>query len=211
MVMSVYDHMKGCIGCTPETVFSKLDEINVTLFNALHIRQTEDSEMFSRADSATITMYLIYAYSEKSEWLIIGADTADERQQIAERVGLPDSLTESVIKLKSSLVRKIILTYINTQTSRAFKYLSYKKDMYEAAMDAGMMSLTNEDGKIDVQQMVKSDEYLGKMLAEIKEYEEQLQAEYTFAYENKEEIDNIEANVRKKNDTGNVENSIEIN
>lgn len=206
MIISIFEYMKDCISSDAATIFSKLKEINVSIFNELYIEEGE-GEKFSIAEAATITMYLLYAYSQESNWLILGVDTTSERLSIAERVGLPEYQHTPVIALGSPLVRTVMVKYINMQTSRPFKMLSFKKDMYEAAMSQGVLKLTDTNGGIDVKAMAEADKYMGKLLEDIKEYEDQLRSEYAIVYENMEEIKDIEKSIKAKKDTGNVENS----
>lgn len=213
MVHSVYEHLKGCIGEPSDVIYKKLDEINCRLFEPLWNEPDVNCKayIFNRDEAATIILYIIYAYSQHSDWLIIGADSAEEKVGIAERINMPEFLYQKVIKLQSSIVRKVVVHYLNTQSSRAFKYLSFKKDMYEAAMDNGIMSLTDKEGKVDLKAMSDADKYMKSLLEEMRQFEDELRAEYKFVYENKLDIEDAEAQMKKRgNLSGNVEGSKEI-
>jgi len=210
--MSIYDHLKKCIGKSADTIFGKLDEINITLFAPLYqgsgeIQWGDEKKCYTHNEAALIIMYLIFAYSAESEFLILGMDVQEERYGIAHRVGLPEELHKDVISLISPLVRKVMMSYIDKQANRSFKYLSFKKDMYEAALNQSLQSLTDNNGNIDIQKMSDNDKYLNKLLVELKECEDQVRAEYNYYYENAEEVNTIS---KRRNDTGNIEHSNEI-
>lgn len=209
MIHSIFESLKSCINSPYEEIFTKLDEINVHLFEPLWNEEDDRDEnsVFTREESGAIIMYLIFAYSQHSEWLILGADGGSEKISIAERVNLPEYLYGKVVKLQSNVVRKVMVKYLDAQSSRAFKYLSFKKDMYEAAMANGILSLQDEDGKVDLKQMAQADTYMRSLLNDMKEYEEELRAEYNFVYQNKEAVEDIEKAMKRKTDTGNVEHS----
>lgn len=210
--MSIYDHLKKCIGESADTIIGKLDEINITLFAPLYmgmgeIQWGDEKKSYTRDEAALIIMYLIYAYSAESEFLILGMDVQDERYGIAHRVGLPEELHKDVISLISPLVRKVMMAYLDKQANKAFKYLSFKKDMYEAALNHSLQSLTDNNGTIDIQKMSDNDKYLGKLLIELKECEDQVRAEYNYHFENADEVNIVS---KRRSDTGNIEHSNEI-
>lgn len=210
MILSVFEHIRGSLDVPAEAIFDKLAEINCKVFEPIH-NQEEDGVVFNRAQSAKIIAYLLYAYSEQSDFLVLGADSQKEKQEIAERVELPEDLHEKVVRLSSGVVRKVVVNYLDTQSSRAFRYLSFKKDMYEAAMANALLKMKDGEGNMDMKEMVDTDKFLQSLLTQIKEYEDQLRSEYKYVYDNKEEIGHLEALHRKKRDSGNVENSQYIN
>lgn len=209
MVLSIFEHLKECIEASAETVIDKLEEININIFEPL-LTAVENESTFTRDEAARIIMYIIYAYSQDSPWLIFGMDSTVEKTQIAERLGLPENLHDRVISLKSEVVRKVIIRYLETSTSRAFKYWSFKKDMYEAAMANGVLSMIDKEGNVDLKSMSAADIYMGKMLEELKEYEDQLRSEYKARFDNMEDLQNAESIYSKKRDGGNVEQSQHI-
>ncbi len=211
--MSIFDHLKKCIGESAETIIGKLDEINISLFAPLYtgLEELEFGEdqktSYTREETAKIIMYLIYAYSAESEFIILGADVQDERYGIAKRVGLPENLYNDVISLRSPLVRKVMLAYLDKQVIRAFKYLSLKKNTYEAALNYCNESLMDSNGAVNMEKLADNDKYLGKLLLEVKAHEEEVRSEYNYYYENVDEVSTVS---KRRNDNGNIEHSSEI-
>lgn len=210
MVHSIFEQLRGCIDGDADVVFKQLRDINVSLFDALYIGEGDKSGPYTRGEAAIIILYIIYAYSKESDFLILGAETSEERYGIAQRVNLPEYLHQKVVKLSCPVVRAVVVAYLNKQTGRVFKYLQLKKDLYEAALDNSLVKMNDDEGDFDIKGMSESDKYLKGLLNEIGDFEDQLRSELKFFYENKEEIDNLDA-LKKRNDNGNVESSKYIN
>jgi hypothetical protein len=203
MIPSIYEALKTSFKKPLFEIITKLKQHNITLFEPLYIPNAKEDaeEAFKGQEAAFIIFYILFAYSQDSDFLIMGIDSLEEKKAIAEFVGLPEYLYAQVVNLKSSVVRGVALSYLDKQGSREFRHLQLMKDMYEQALSSLFSEAT-----VDIKSMSEVRKITESLLKDIQEYENKLRSEYKFIYDNKEELFNIDR-VKAVNDNGNIENS----
>ncbi len=103
-------------------LFDYLHSLNIRLFDPVYHQkeaiETSPDEKVSRTkyqhqDPLKIITYILYAYSEDSPYLVLGANPEKEKEEICARLDVPDHLWNDLIHLEDSSIKGAVLDYIS--------------------------------------------------------------------------------------------------
>jgi len=172
-----------------EQLFEILNGITANEYGEGIFCELRDSPEFSEYDKLAIVKYIAYAYSKDSELIVYGAASITQKNGIAAKVGLPDTLHTAVIMLGSPVVRSLIEKYLDFQGERDYKYLESKKHTYESLQKASVNDVKKEDGSTNYKLLVEIQDLMDRLLKEIDLLEDSLRQRFGHvALVNKEEL-----------------------
>lgn len=193
MVISVLNEALKHKEDTPSDFRDFFFNINCILFAPIFNKYTA-------SEAKIIVLYILYCYSEESPWLILNADSIDQKNHIANTLQLPEYLRSGVINMEDDEVRGCIVDWLDFQGKKEFRLLKIKETQYEVISNS--LIKTIDPGKM--KDFIEMSKYSDTLQAEIKNIKERMRVEYEFIYINKEQAESVG---KAKSQTGNVENS----
>lgn len=175
--------------------------INFSLFDKIF------AEFVDKDEPVFIIMFILYAYSADSPWLIIGSDWKEEKEAIAERLQMPEYMRSWCVEMSNATIRTAIVDYIDFQKKPDFKSLQLKQMQYDKITSAIVKQMdTDENGNINMDKLFDANKELDKLKISISKDEEELKKRFDFAYIALEEAALAEKKTTNKL-SGSVENS----
>jgi len=195
--LSLYHAILTYQDLEPGEFFRRLDELAPGLFKPI-------KDKWGDGTGRIIMTYLAYAYSEKSDLLILDARYGAEKKKIAELVQLPEFLYGAIVLMSSKTFKDVVYDYLEYQQDRDWHELVAERETYELLMDSQSRS-RNEDGTIDFKQLTDIGKARAEQRRQVKELEDNFKKRYAFVAENQADINKLRDSSAKRG--AGVENS----
>lgn len=150
----------------------KLQQMNVfPIFVKMAKCYEEDLSKFNK-----VLFYILHTYSLQSKFHVLGADWQLTKNNVAKHVGIKEDedLYNDAVLLENTAVVITIQNYLDYQGEKNFKHLCMLKDLYEQMVSSAVANIKKASDEIDYDQKYKNHEYAGKLLEEIKQWEQRV-------------------------------------
>lgn len=182
-----------------------LHSININFFDCIYtqkelIPETDPKqykEKFTYQTPKHIILYIIYAYSEDSPYLVLGADQVKEKEAICEKLEIPELWHNMLVNLEDSAVREAVVEYVSYMQPQWWKDFQILQIQYEDSsrrIAKGIKKFNEkteeyEDDPKGHSDAIKSFEALGQRLEKRKQnIKDTYQSELKFLNSMKEEF-----------------------
>lgn len=188
----VIDLLESVLASEAKTAFdlkATLDRFNFKLFDRVFQQYNGEEPYF-------VILYILYAFSEKSPFLILNAENMYQKESIAKTLQIPEYLVGKLLYNRDLVVRSCIVDYLNYQQHSDFRHLKMKEIMYDylseqivstmSVNDANNSNSDNEDdapakkGGVDFKTTIDAMKQLDKVYEEITELRKTLHDKYEF-------------------------------
>lgn len=124
----------------------------------------------------SVIRYILYAYSQQSDKVILGMDWQKNKQQIFEFVMVrpQKGLYEDLVLLKSEAVLETVQRWMDWQDADSFKMLQTLRDLRVEMQLSALSKIIKSSGEVDYSQKYLNAEYAIKLKGMIKELEAEL-------------------------------------
>jgi hypothetical protein len=190
---------------TPEQLFMAISEVTEGIFDKLI-----DHSKYNDSEKKSILLYIIFAYSKDSSYLIYGRGSETQKLKIAEVVQLPDYAVKDVCGLKDDTICDTVMSYLEYQAERDFQHYMMKRKLYDDMLGMTTRTMTKEDGKVDFKAIVDAAKYMDDLLENIKAFEKQQRQEWKFKDDNEAEIKSVQDSFKKPVSSLSIENNPEL-
>lgn len=140
----------------------------LSVFNDLVAEYGSDNPLLTK-----LIRYIVWAYSLDSEKIVLGADWLQNKAEIFNSSGLPETLWDSVALLKNETIIKAIHGWLRYQEQDVFTQLVVLKDLL-IEMQLSANSLIKRGTDIDYDQKFKNARYALELRDMIQKLETQL-------------------------------------
>lgn len=188
MITSFFHEIAPLKGGNQQTILEACESIKPGLFS-----QLEDTDDLPRAHIGDIIMYIIFAYSKESPKVVMGVSMRSVKEVIATYLKLPDNLFQYTVEMKHSVVRRVIMEFLDYQLDRDYRHLMWKKDLYELMINAQMEDVMDEEGKLDMKKVREYSKELESLLTDIESYEAKMATRFQFVIDNVNDINEVDS------------------
>lgn len=182
MVASVFIDFIGRVKeASPEELIDRLDELGYEMFEVL-------PTIYEGAYLKSAISYILYAYSADSDKVLLEGNWSDNKEKIAERVQLPDTLISDLVHLKSKECRDVIIKYLNKQGDADFQQYQYIRDLHLKIKDKSFSDLYNEAGEFDQDKSLKNKDELSEIYEEKCKLEEKIRKKHMHIFDGYKDV-----------------------
>lgn len=160
-------------------IINKKDQTQKSLFEYINGVAPELFELLLepwQKIAKNVMVYIAYAYSYDSDYIIKGTSWQDNKKALASLAGIAEYNVEAISNLKSEPTKKVILAYLEWQGNREFRHLQTNKDMYDFLTTEIIKDMTKETP--DFAEMDKKRKWRDELLDDINKLEEKLNQKY---------------------------------
>lgn len=117
MTRSILDDVLGLEEKTVESLKAYFDSIGVQTFTPI----------YPLPDAYKIILFILCAYSEESPMLICNQDVYTEKNNICDKIGIPEYMRGTLFRMDQSVIRDAVKKYLLDFASAEFKNLQFLK------------------------------------------------------------------------------------
>lgn len=201
MITSILDYVVEAKPQTGSELKALLHGINCTVFDEVFAG-------FPDMEAKYTIMYILYAYSQDSNYLIMGAAYEREKKGICELLDMPEYLADRLVNLVDNAVRECILSYLEEYSNAEWKNLQFLKMQYSAFQ----RSITNKEIKDenfqhDVKGSIAATRALEGLSKQIERIESTIRQRYKHMEANKDDVNKAKAKSQNVARNASVESS----
>ncbi len=195
MVLSLLDEIgKRAKDSSAGEIQSYLHSLGITMFDAIYNKTEpvpESEERINKFPDQTpkyIILFILYAYSEESPYLVLGSDAKKEKEAIIQRLQIPELYHNILLNLEDDAVRGAVVEYINQFAPAWWASLQFLKIQHEdmMAMVTRKESVRYDKGKkenvFDPKAHISLSKEVAKLGIEIGKMEDDAKAKYASRY-----------------------------
>lgn len=143
---------------------------SLSLAQVFHpLREIFDGELLGK-----VIKFIVWAYSEDSDRIIVGMEWQYNKKKIYNLVGLPGDAWHSIGLLENPVIVDVINKWLDVQNNQVFSEWCMLRELRREMQESATSRIETAGGQMDYDQKMKNATYVTKLRSMIEELEASL-------------------------------------